>query len=95
MLEIRLREIDQNPNLTIEGDDEIVNQFRNFMQVTTMGENNGESSEAIAPSTIGMYTKSVQNDILKAFHQLFKPFDSRWLLDCTTQKVCTNLIQKV
>ena len=89
MLEIRLREIDQIPNLTIEGDDEIVNQFRNFMQVTTMGENNGESSEAIAPSTIGMYTKSVQNDILKAFHQLFKPFDSRWLLDCTTQKVCT------
>ena len=30
----------------------------------------------------------IRKDILRAFHELFEPFDSRWLLDCTTEKVC-------
>ena len=87
-LEFCLREIDCIPNVRKEGDDEIVNQFRRFMKVTTLGENNVKSGDVIEPSTIGLYTLIVQNDILNAFHDLFKPFDARWLLDCTTSKEC-------
>ena len=39
-------------------------------------------------STVGMYTRALKNDILPAFHNLFEPFDSRWLLDCTSPKYC-------
>ena len=31
----------------------------------------------------------VETDILKALHELFSPFDARWLTDCTTHKDCT------
>ena len=90
ILEIRLREIDCLQNCALEGDEDIVKQFRLFMQTTTTGDSNeGQFSQSIEPSTVGIYTRSVKNDILKAFHQLFRPFDSRWLLDCTTLKECT------
>ena len=85
-LEIRLRQIDGIINTAKKGDDEIINKFKLFMQMTTNGENN---EDAIEPSTVGIYTRSVQNDILQAFHKLFVPFDSHWLLDCTTPKECT------
>jgi hypothetical protein len=87
-LEKRLRELDCIPNLKIKGDDEIVSKFRAYMEITTMGENKDGSSENIEPSTIGSYTRLVQNFVLKAFHQLFEPFNSQWLLDCTTSKEC-------
>ena len=84
-LEIRLREADGIRNLAAEGDKEVVTQFRLFMQKTTCGENN----DAVEPSTVGTYTRTIEKDLLKAFHDLFVPFDSRWLLDCTTEKECT------
>ena len=40
-------------------------------------------------STVQMYTRIVQNDILKACHKLFDPFNAEWLLDCTTPKTFT------
>ena len=90
ILEIQLREIDGLENLANKGDDEIVNQFRLFMQTTTRrGNNEEEYSQNKEKSTVQMYTRAVQNEILKAFHELFNPFDSRWLLDCTTKKECT------
>ena len=89
-LERRLREIDSLQNSAQAGDEVIVKQFKSFMQTTTNGENKeGQFSQSIEPSTVGIYTREVQNNILKAFHQLFRPFDSRWLLDCTTVKECT------
>ena len=84
-LELQLREADGMKNLAAEGDKEVITQFRSFMQKTTCGENN----DAVEPSTIGIYTRAVEKDLLKAFHDLFDPFDSRWLLDCTTKKECT------
>ena len=90
ILEIRLREIDCLQNAAQVGDDDIVEQFRLFMHTTTTGENqDGQFSKSIEPSTVGSYTRAVKNDIIKAFHQLFCPFDSRWLLDCTSAKECT------
>ena len=84
-LELRLRKADCLKNQAIEGDTEVVNQFRAFMLSTTCG----DSTDAVVPSTVRAYTQTVQNDILNAFHALFVPFDSRWLLDCTTVKECT------
>jgi hypothetical protein len=60
-----------------------------MQSISISGNNKGENSKINEPSTVGMYTGAVEKDILRAFHQLFKPFDSRWLLDCTTPKVCT------
>ena len=89
-LERRLREIDELQCEEYDGDDEILAQFRSFMQeISQSGETKGEYSNLNEPSTVGMYTRAVQNDILRAFHELFNPFDSRWLIDCTTKKVCT------
>ena len=72
-----------------DGDEEIAEQFRSFMQSICNSGNKGEFSKQNEVSTVGMYTGSVVKDILRAFHQLFNPFDSRWLLDCTTPKMCT------
>ena len=84
-LELRLREADGIKNLAADGDKIVVSQFRDFMKSTTCG----ESKDGVEPSTVGIYTRLVQKDILPAFHELFVPFDSRWMLDCTTPKVCT------
>ena len=84
-LEIRLREADGIINKAAEGDTEITTQFRAFMLSTTCGENKDD----FEPSTVGIYTRTIEKDLLKAFHELFDPFDSRWLLDCTTSKEYT------
>jgi hypothetical protein len=73
-----------------EGDEFIVTQFRMFMQKKkkkTVKE--GVFSHIKEVSTVGMYTRAVEKEILPALHRLFHPFDSRWLLDCTTVKDCT------
>ena len=87
-LEKQLREIDELKAKGVDGDTEVLDQFENFMKHKTSRnkDRGGYSSEV---STVKMYTSSVRNELLPAFHLLFQPFDSRWILDCTTPKDCT------
>ena len=89
-LELRLREIDLLQNKKQEGDNEILEQFLSFMKtISSRGVKEGGYSQLREVGTVKKYTKAIENDILPAFHDLFHPFDSRWLLDCTTKKDCT------
>ena len=88
-VERKLREVDAIPNQKNEGDEDIVKQFRAFLKAPSMrGCNEVGFSQIQEVSTIGMYARAVEIDLLPAFHELFEPFDSRWLLDCTTRKSC-------
>ena len=87
-LEKELRAIDQMSAKEVDGDEEVLKQFETFMKNKTKRGN--ESEDFLSDvSTVGMYTRALKNDLLPAFHQLFEPFDSRWILDCTTPKECT------
>ena len=86
-LEKELRQIDKLEAKELEGDIEVLEQFETFMRnKTNRNQESGEYQSEV--STVRMYTGALRNDILPAFHQLFEPFDSRWLLDCTTEKNC-------
>ena len=90
MIELRLRDIDKLVNNTKAGDEVVVGMFRSFMEVISNGrKEEDESKQNVQPSTVGLYTRAIQNDFLPVLHDLFQPFDSRWLLDCTTEKHCT------
>ena len=89
-LELNLRAIDDIKKSDCKGDDEIIRRFRSFMQtISNSGNPTGEFSKFQETSTVGMYTRAIERDVLRAFHELFDPFDSMWLLDCTSPKVCT------
>ena len=89
-LELELREIDSLTNPNHEGDDLIVEKFRIYMErKTRRAKKTGGYSQMNEVTTVGMYSQAVKKDILVAFHQLFSPFDSRWILDCITPKTCT------
>ena len=89
-IELELREIDDLENTEQEGDEEILKQFRMFMKIKSSRPNKeGGYSQVKKVSTVKMYTGAVGNDLLPAFHRLLDPFDSRWILDCTTPKDCT------
>ena len=89
-IEGQLRAIDLMENETIEGDNMIVQQFSDFMRNKQRKPSNDEVfSKQAEPSTIELYSKVVRNDILKSFHKLVVPFDSRWLTDCVTHKACS------
>ena len=84
-LELKLREIDRMQCTEYDGDDEIITKFRSFMEKQyNIAGHKGKKNQ---PSTISMYTNAVSRDILRAFHELFTPFNSCWILDCTTPKV--------
>ena len=86
-LEKELRQIDKLEAKELECDIEVLEQFETFMRnKTNRNQESGEYQSEV--STVRMYTGALRNDILPAFHQLFEPFDSRWLLDCTTEKNC-------
>ena len=87
-IEIELREIDKLKSKEEVGDLEVLEQFELFMRNKT---NRNDESKGYSwdVSTVGMYTRAIRTDILPAFHQLFKPFDARWILDCTSHKECT------
>ena len=87
-LELILREVDECKAADEEGDNEVVSKFRKFMQNKTRRTQQNEGYLADV-STVQMYTSAVKNDILPAFHRLFEPFNSQWILDCTTPKECT------
>ena len=88
-LERKLREVDDIPNYRKEGDDEIIRQFRCYMEAPTNNEHKEDGySHFKEASTTGMYARAIEVNLLPAFHELFKPFDSRWLIDCTTSKNC-------
>ena len=86
-LERELREIDKLEAKEVDGDKEVLQQFETFMRNKTNRSNDSEEYSSTV-STVGMYTRALKNDILPAFHNLFEPFDSRWLLDCTSPKYC-------
>ena len=88
-IELRLRAIDGIKNEKQVGDDEIISKFRIFMKTVCNVGSGEEGSKDIQPSTVGMYTRAIQKDLLPALHQLFQPFDSRWLIDCLSEKICT------
>ena len=89
-LELKLREVDNLQNLEKEGDGKVVEEFRLFMKTKKSGANkDGDFSSIKEVSTVTIYTNTLKNDILKAFHRLFEPFDSRWIFDCTSPKDCT------
>ena len=83
-----LRKIDELKTEETDGDSEVLEQFETFMRNKTKrrSEEGGYLSEV---STVGTYKRALKNDLLPAFHKLFEPFDSRWILDCTTSKECT------
>ena len=87
-LEKELRQIDKLEAKEVDGDLEVLNQFEQFMKQKTSRNNESQGYETQV-STVGMYTRALKNDLLPAFHQLFQPFDSPWILDCTTPKECT------
>ena len=88
-IELKLRTIDDLVNPEIEGDDIIIGRFSEFMRNKRHQSSKEEGfSKQTEPTTINMYTNVVKNDILKAFHKLVAPFDARWLIDCTTPKIC-------
>ena len=87
-LEKELRQVDNLEAKEVDGDLEVLNQFETFMKQKTSRSNESHGYETQV-STVGMYTRALKNDLLPAFHQLFKPFDSRWILDCTSPKECT------
>ena len=90
IIELRLREIDKLVNKTKTGDELVVSQFRSFMETISNGRReNDESRVTTQPSTVGLYTRAIQNDLLPVLHELYEPFDSRWLTDCITEKICT------
>ena len=86
-VELKLREIDEMTNLEVEGDNLIVEQFREFLRNKRNTKDGGYSKQT-EPSTINQYAESVKSDILKACHKLVTPFDARWLIDCRTPKEC-------
>ena len=87
-LEKGLRQIDELEAKEVEGDIEVLEQFETFMRnKSNRNQESGEYQSEV--STVRMYTSALKNDLLPAFHQLFEPFDSRWILDCTTPKECT------
>ena len=87
-LEKELRQIDGLKAKEEEGDIEVLQQFETFMRnKSNRNQESGEFQSEV--STVRMYTSALKNDILPAFHQLFEPFDSRWILDCTSHKECT------
>ena len=89
-LELELRNVDSMENPEQAGDDEMVSKFRNFMQnKKKQAKKDGEFSKLKQVSTVDMYTNAVKNCLIPAFHRLVKPFDARWILDCTTSKQCT------
>ena len=81
LLELNLRKIDEEIYTDMEGDDIIIPMFRTYMENQYRGKNH-------LPTTVTMYTNAIMRYILPAFHVLHKPFNSCWLLDCTTKKVC-------
>ena len=88
-LEIELREVDSMENSEQSGDDEFVNKFRQFMQTKKRrGKSKGEFKKMNEVSTIDMYTGAIKHHILPAFHKLYSPFNSLWILDCTATKDC-------
>ena len=94
-LELELQKIDHSNTKEYEGDDEIIRKFRNHMSKTsTSGSTKGEFEKLHEPSTVLMYTRAIEKDVLKAFHTLFTPFNSSWLLDCTTEKKCNSIVKK-
>ena len=88
-LEIDLRGIDSLTNEANLGDEDITKKFNSYMKTKTMGSKK-QSGYALMkePSTVAIYTRAVKNHILPAFHDLFSPFDARWIIDCTTTKLC-------
>ena len=87
-LEKELRKIDELTAKELEGDEEVLEQFETFMKNKT-SRRNEEDGPLSGVSTVGIYKRALKNDLLPAFHMLFEPFDSRWILDCITPKVCT------
>ena len=85
----KLREIDDIPRNKYKGDEEIIKEFLKFLRApTNRGCEEGGFNKIKEVSTFRMYSRAVEVDLLSAFHELFQPFDSRWLLDCTTKKTC-------
>jgi hypothetical protein len=94
-LEEELRAVDAIENLQVEGDEEIENQFKLFMESKKKRmKKEGGFSKMKQVTTVDLYTRVVRTFILPALHSLVSPFDARWLLDCTTPKDCTFSGQK-
>ena len=88
-LELKLREIDDCTTRKYDGDEFVLEKFKAHMSNISKTEHTkGEFGKIQEPSTVLKYTRAIEKDLLPAFHALFEPFDSRWLLDCTTTKQC-------
>ena len=88
-VELQLREIDGLKNFEVEGDNMIVEKFKEFLRNKKSKDSKGGYAKQTETSTINQYGDVVRNDILKAIHKLVLPFDARWLIDCKTPKECT------
>ena len=89
-LELNLRDIDKLVNKAKTGDEIVVEKFRTFMEsISNVRKDSEDLNQITQPSTVGLYTRAIQNDLLPVLHELYEPFDSRWLFDCTTDKQCT------
>ena len=89
-MEQRLRKIDKLENKQAEGDENITERFRSFLQEKKGGlKKDGKYQKVTELSTINMYCNAIQQYILPAFHRICVPFHAYWLLDCEEHKECT------
>ena len=86
-LEMECIKLDDLKNERIEGDNHVLNMFKEHLKkhnpsADTEGDNKQE------PSTNGMYLNAIKRHLIPAYHKYVTPFDSRWFLDCDSEKPC-------
>ena len=83
------RDTDKLEGTIFKSDQTFVEPFQQFKKDKS---SEGEKSEGYTQqrevSTIKMYTRAVEHDILGAFHRCVKPFKAEWILDPITPKYC-------
>ena len=85
--EIKMRNIDSLRKPKLKGNDEMVKAFDDFLKVKYPQYGREDRIETDLPSTIPIYKKIYEEDILATFHELYGPdFNSTWIIDSHTEK---------
>ena len=91
-LELRLREVDENPNFKTyrDGHCRFMKDFK-FFQLSERGQENAPDDVFtinMRPKTCEIYARFLDRDLLQAFKKHYDPFYCTWLLDCVSAKEC-------
>ena len=81
-----MRQIDAMESPNVKGNSVMVKKFEEYLKVKYSG---GGKTSIDQPSTVNLYKKIFEEDILGAIHRLHEPsFNAEWLIDCRTPKEC-------